>query len=76
MYSEVHESLEEMDAAIEAFIQKVKTFNPEAMAEMKKIFWEGTDHWASLLTERALISGTLVLSDFTRNAINKFKTKS
>jgi methylglutaconyl-CoA hydratase len=75
MYSEVHESVEEMDAAIEAFIQKVKTFNPEAMAEMKKIFWEGTDHWASLLNERALISGTLVLSDFTRNAINKFKTK-
>lgn len=76
MYSEVHESTEAMDAAIDVFIEKVKTFNPEAMAEMKKIFWEGTDHWDTLLVERALISGTLVLSDFTRNAINKFKSKA
>lgn len=76
MYSEVHDNVGEMDEAILSFVRKIKTFNPAAMAEMKKIFWEGTDHWDSLLTERALISGTLVLSDFTKNAINKFKSKS
>jgi methylglutaconyl-CoA hydratase len=46
------------------------------MAEMKKTFWKGTDHWDELLKERAAISGKLVLSEFTRNAINKFKAKS
>jgi methylglutaconyl-CoA hydratase len=76
MYSEVHDNVGEMDEAIKAFVNKIKTFNPSAMAEMKKIFWEGTDHWDNLLIERALISGTLVLSDFTKNAINKFKSKS
>lgn len=75
MYSEVHDNAELLDSAIEDFIEKVKTYNPEAMAEMKKIFWQGTDHWDTLLLERAEISGKLVLSDFTRQAINKFKTK-
>jgi methylglutaconyl-CoA hydratase len=42
---------------------------------MKKIFWKGTDHWDTLLIERATISGRLVLSEFTRNAIAKFKAK-
>jgi methylglutaconyl-CoA hydratase len=46
------------------------------MAEMKKIFWKGTEHWDNLLHERAKISGRLVLSEFTRNAIQKFKAKS
>jgi methylglutaconyl-CoA hydratase len=45
------------------------------MAEMKKIFWKGTEHWEKLLIERAAISGRLVQSDFTRNAIAKFKSK-
>jgi methylglutaconyl-CoA hydratase len=46
------------------------------MAEMKKIFWQGTEHWDELLKERAAISGKLVLSDFTKKAIEKFKTKT
>jgi methylglutaconyl-CoA hydratase len=45
------------------------------MSEMKKIFWKGTEHWDTFLIERAAISGRLVLSDFTRNAIAKFKTR-
>ena len=49
--------------------------NPEAMKLLKKEFWEGTEHWDNLLVERAAISGKLVLSDFTRNAIDEFKKK-
>ena len=49
--------------------------NPEAMEGLKKIIWKGTENWDSLLIERAESSGRLVLSDFTRNAIKKFKTK-
>jgi len=45
------------------------------MKELKKVMWKGTEHWDQLLKERAISSGALVLSDFTRNAINKFKTK-
>jgi len=73
LYTEIFDSIEAMDAAIQTLATKLAASNPEAMSELKKIFWQGTDHWATLLFERAEISGRLVLSDFTKNAINKFK---
>jgi methylglutaconyl-CoA hydratase len=45
------------------------------MAELKRVMWKGTEDWGKLLPERAAISGRLVLSDFTRNAIAAFKAK-
>lgn len=75
LYYHLHESAEEMDAEIAALVARLKGFNPEAMKQLKEVFWQGCEHWDSLLAERAAISGTLVLSDFTRNAINAFKKK-
>ena len=75
IYTDVFDTVEEMDEAIANLAAKLAASNPEAMAELKKIFWAGTDHWESLLKERAAISGRLVLSDFTRNAIESFKKK-
>jgi methylglutaconyl-CoA hydratase len=75
LYNEVFETEAEMDAAIQVLAEKLANSNPEAMAELKGIFWQGTENWDQLLVERAGISGRLVLSDFTRNAIQKFKTK-
>ena len=75
LFNEVFESTPEMDEAVDALAHKLAVYNPEAMAEMKKVFWLGTDHWDDLLSERAKISGKLVLSDFTRNFIQKFKNK-
>ena len=73
LFANVYESIEEMDAAIETFAQHLCTYNTEAMSEMKKIFWKGTDDWDHLLAERAAISGRLVLSDFTKKTLEKFK---
>jgi methylglutaconyl-CoA hydratase len=75
MYTEIFETEAEMDAAIDALVEKLSHSNPEAMSELKKIFWAGTENWDTLLVERAGISGRLVLSDFTKNAIEKFKAK-
>jgi len=75
LYAEIFDTAEEMDAAIEALANKLASSNPEAMQMLKSIFWEGCEHWDTLLSERAAMSGKLVLSDFTRNAINKFKKK-
>ena len=76
LYSEVHPDIPALDAAVERLANILKTSSPDAMAELKTIFWQGTDHWSTLLTERAGISGRLVLSDFTRNAIATFKAKA
>jgi len=75
LFSELHESTENMDEAVYRLANKLAHSSPEAMKEMKKIFWKGTEHWESLLNERAAISGKLVLSSFTKNAIEKFKAK-
>jgi len=75
LYTDVFESAEEMDEEIEALAGRLSKSNPEAMRLLKNIFWEGTEHWDELLKERAAMSGKLVLSDFTRDAINAFKKK-
>jgi methylglutaconyl-CoA hydratase len=76
LYAEVFATAEEMDKGIAALAGKLATSNPEAMMMLKKIMWEGTENWDTLLVERAGMSGTLVLSEFTVNAINKFKAKA
>lgn len=76
LYAEVYSDTDEMDEGIRVLAEKLAKSSPEAMAELKKVYWQGTDHWDTLLVERAGISGRLVLSDFTRNAINKFKAKA
>lgn len=63
----------DLDSAVENFAKKLSSYNPEALQEMKKIIWEGTEQWESILIERANITGKLVLSDFSRNALLQFK---
>ena len=75
LFAEVHDTSENMDEAIQRLSNTLTQSSAEAMAEMKKIFWHGTEHWDSMLLERAAISGELVLSEFTRKAIEKFKSK-
>src|SRR6185503_6193435 len=75
LFAEVHNSTEDMDEAVKRLADTLSHSSPQAMAEMKKIFWKGTEHWDVLLTERAKISGKLVLSEFTRNAIERFKAQ-
>jgi methylglutaconyl-CoA hydratase len=76
LYSELHSSAESMDESIRRLSHHLSHSNPEAMAEMKKVFWQGTQNWDDLLCQRAEISGRLVLSHFTKEAITKFKTKA
>ena len=76
LYAEVFDNATDMDKGIASLAGKLATSNPEAMMMLKKVMWEGTENWDTLLIERAGMSGTLVLSEFTVNAINKFKQKA
>ena len=64
-----------MDQEVNKLAITLSNSNPEAMQELKKILWKGTENWDQLLMERAKNSGKLVLSEFTKNAIAKFKNK-
>lgn len=76
LFAEVHPSVESMDESIFRLSNQLAHSNPEAMAEMKRMFWKGTEHWSELLPQRAEISGRLALGSFTREAIEKFKVKA
>lgn len=73
LYAKVLENISELDKEVAILSEKLASYNPEALAEMKKALWKGTEHWDTLLIERAETSGKLVLSDFTKNALSKFK---
>lgn len=75
LYAKVFDTVSDLDTELENFTAKLANYNPEALADMKKVLWEGTENWDTLLYERAAISGRLVLSDFTVNALNQFKKK-
>lgn len=73
LFAELHASVEGMDEAIDTLAATLARSNPQAMAEMKKMFWHGTEHWDDLLKERAATSGRLILSEFSRQAIAGIK---
>ena len=73
LFAEVYDSAEEMDTAILTLAEKLAASNPDSMRGLKQVMWEGTNHWDSLLLERAAMSGTRVLSEFTKKTLEKLK---
>ena len=73
LYTKVFDSVEDLDKAVVEFAENLKTYNPKAMSEMKTMFWRGTEDWDILLSQRAKISGKLVLSEFTKEKLKDFK---
>jgi methylglutaconyl-CoA hydratase len=71
LYAEVHPDVASLDVALAARINTLAASNPTAMAQLKRVFWEGTDTWATELESRAEMSGTLVLSEYTSRAVGR-----
>ena len=73
LFNTVFENTRDLDNGIDILTQQLSQYNPEALLEMKQMFWEGTEHWDDLLIQRAEISGKLALSDFTKEALSKLR---
>jgi methylglutaconyl-CoA hydratase len=73
LYAKVFETINELDAALETLSLQLASYNPDALLKMKKTLWQGTENWNTLLVERAAVSGELVVSEFTKKALQKFK---
>ena len=72
LYQEAFETTQQLDEYIVYFTSQLMHYNPQALTALKEVFWQGTGHWPALLKDRAAISGSLVLSNFTREAISRF----
>jgi methylglutaconyl-CoA hydratase len=69
IYAEVHESVQALDESVDKLTQTLAHSSPDALSAIRKILWEGTDHWEKLLEERAAISGKLVAGSFAQKAL-------
>jgi methylglutaconyl-CoA hydratase len=72
LYARIFPSTTELDEAVANTARSLSQANPAAVQRIKEIAWSGTEHWATLLDQRAAMSGSLVLSEYTRAAIAKF----
>ncbi len=75
LFAELHDEVTGMDDSINRLSTTLSHYHPEAMHEFKKTLWKGTEHWDELLKERAAISGKLILSNYSKDFIKKFKEK-
>lgn len=75
LFAEVHPTTENMDESIQRLSNNLAHNSPDAMREMKKVFWKGTENWDELLKERAGISGKLILSTYARTALDAASQK-
>ena len=73
LYNGVYQDNNELESAVQAVAHNLANYNPSALIELKKVLWKDTENWDELLKERAAISGKLVLSDFTKEALKKFQ---
>ena len=73
LYANVFETIEELDQAVIELANKLASYNPEALSELKNVLWQNTENWETLLKERAKISGKLVLSSFTKEKLASYK---
>lgn len=75
LFAKVFETIKELDDEVAILAHQLASYNPKALGEMKKVLWQNTSHWNTILSERAAISGELVLSEFTKNALARFSKK-
>lgn len=75
LYARVFKTLAELDKEILVLAEQLNSYAPEAVQKLKRVLWEGTDHWDTLMEQRAHICGNLVLSRTTKTALLKFKQK-
>lgn len=73
LYAELHNDVAGMDDSINRLADTLSHYSPEAMKNLKDVFWKDTGHWDELLKKRAAVSGKLILSDFSKNFIAQFK---
>lgn len=73
LFAEVYTDMAGVDDAVAKLANSLADSSPAAMHALKKIFWQGTEHWDNLLHERATISGRLILSDYSKTFIQQFK---
>jgi methylglutaconyl-CoA hydratase len=75
LFQSVLPDIPSLDEHLMELARTLGSSSAEAMRQLKAALWEDAAHWDTLLSQRAAISGELILSPFAKNAIAAFKQK-
>ncbi len=73
LFAKVFGSIKEMDRELDLYTSQLADLSSAALQAMKKVLWEGTEHWDQLLFQRAEMSGKLSLTPQTREILARIK---
>ena len=76
LLSELHSDFDSLEEAVTQHANRLAAYTPQALAELKKALWKGTEDWDNLLEHNAAVSGRLVLSEQTQQTLHQLKSKS
>ena len=76
LLSELHSDFEALEEAVVKHANRLAAYTPQAVTELKKALWKGTEDWDNLLEHNAAISGRHVFSEQTQKTLNELKSKS
>lgn len=69
LYQDIFESIEDLDIYLTEYLNKLTSYNSEALRQMKLLLWERTEDWQVLLHKRAEKSANLLLTDSCQKLI-------
>lgn len=75
IYHSVSDSIQEMDEKLDEFLLTLAGRSADALALIKKVSWEGTDHFYDLMPARIHMSASLILEDYAKENICKIKER-
>lgn len=75
IYNSISPTIEEMDVKLQEFLQKLSGRTTEALALVKQVSWEGSEHFSELMPARILMSASLILEDSTKANIGNIKER-
>lgn len=75
LFTKVFATIAELDEETHKLAEHLSKCSVEAMAEIKKMFWEGTENWDKLLEQRAEINGKLIFTEYAKKYMKNFSAK-
>jgi len=75
LYTRVMDTEPALDSVLPSFAHRLASMNRAALTDLKRVLWEGTKHWDTLLYERAAVSGQLVLTDAAQQLLARIAAR-
>ena len=71
LFSEVVKNENELNNRLDKITNRISSYSPNAIKNLKQLYWKNTDHWDALLPKNAEITARLVLEEAAQKILKK-----